>query len=397
MHILILNHNAENHGTFFRCFFLAKHLTQRGHLVTLSCINSKKKILSTHKKKVDGINVLLLPSLGDNSISDLPRHILRAGINIMYGIENNFDIIHSFNVVSPTTGLPTVFFKLMSVFKVKKSKIIVDWDDWWGRGGLTKISGQGKFIESVATYLEENIPKVADSVTVVSQPIKERALGIGIKHDKIFKLINGANEDIIKPLDKIKMREELGLPHNKNILCFVCSVTTTIDFLMKVMKIIIKKKPNVLLIIISPLNKSQLEMMEKSEIRSNILAVGTQPYINVVKYQGASDILLLPRTNNVCDLAGFPARMMDYLCSGRPIVATALGELEIVIHDSNGGLLAHIDDADDFANKIITLIEDKALCDKLGKNGREAAESKYSWEKIADEFEIVYKITKSSS
>jgi glycosyltransferase involved in cell wall biosynthesis len=37
------------------------------------------------------------------------------------------------------------------------------------------------------------------------------------------------------------------------------------------------------------------------------------------------------------------------------------------------------------------LIDDEHLREKLGENGKELVEKKYSWEKISKEFEIIYK------
>ena len=105
---------------------------------------------------------------------------------------------------------------------------------------------------------------------------------------------------------------------------------------------------------------------------------------------GASDILLMPRANNYIELANFPARLMDYIAAGRPVVSTALGEAERIVRESKGGLLAVPNDSADFADKIMKLLENPKLCVQLGRNARKAAEEKFSWQIASKKLEQVY-------
>lgn len=52
MRILILNHNYEKFGTWFRCIRYAKSLSNE-HDVTMICASGKKIDLKIRKKKLD--------------------------------------------------------------------------------------------------------------------------------------------------------------------------------------------------------------------------------------------------------------------------------------------------------------------------------------------------------
>jgi len=63
---------------------------------------------------------------------------------------------------------------------------------------------------------------------------------------------------------------------------------------------------------------------------------------------------------------------------------------ERVIRESNGGLLTAPDNSEDFADKIINLIENPQLCEELGRNARSAAENKFSWQIVTKKLEKAY-------
>ena len=51
--ILILNHNNENYGTYFRCFFIGKYLGRLGYKITMLCASGKNFDLSLRRKKIE--------------------------------------------------------------------------------------------------------------------------------------------------------------------------------------------------------------------------------------------------------------------------------------------------------------------------------------------------------
>jgi len=389
LRILFLNHNPEWSGTFFRIFFLSKYLIRYGHNVLMTSISSQKTSRAT-LKTIDGVRILLHPRLSDIAVGEMPAHIMRGFLNAYVGSASKFDIVHSTTVGCPTTGLPVPAFKIFQALRLRDYKIFVDWDDIWGRDGFMSFTHRGKIIEIIATILEEKVPLCADHVTVVSETIRQRALSVGIRPEKITQIPNGANVEGIKPLPMLQARKSLGLPNDDKILCFVGNLLISVDLLLRSLKIVIRSFPNTRLLLISQLKTDHLRKITALNLTKEVIPVGVQPYTEIPHYLGASDILLMPRANNFIERANFPARLMDYLAAGRPVVATALGEVERVIRESNGGLLAAPDNPEDFADKIIELMENPQLCDELGKNAREAAENKFSWQIVTKKLEKVY-------
>lgn len=243
---------------------------------------------------------------------------MRGFLNAYVGL-SKFDIVHSSNVGCPTTALPVPAYKISQALRLRDYKIFVDWDDTWGRDGLMRFTHRGKIMEMIATLLEEKVPILADHVTVVSETIRQRALSVGIRPEKITQISNGANVEGIKPLSMLQARKSLGLPNDNKILCFVGNLLISFDLLLQSLKIVIKRFPNTRLMLISQLKTEHLEKIAALNLTKEVIPVGVQPYTEIPHYLGASDILLMPRANNFIERANFPARLMDYLaaCSSR--------------------------------------------------------------------------------
>ncbi|MDY6864654.1 MAG: glycosyltransferase family 4 protein [Halobacteriota archaeon] len=381
MKILILNQNTEGKGTYFRCYWFAKYLVKSGHSVTLICLQKERSLRITIRR-AEGIRIILLPRISDSGFKELPAHISRAIMITTFTVFNNYDIVHSFSVASPTTGLPIIPFWFLKKIHLKKYKLVVDWDDWWGKGGLTTHSNQGMLIEEVATLLEEKIPILADRVTTGSSMLFERAISVGVKRENLLKIGNGSNVEYIKLLDKNEVRMRLGL-NDQFTFCFAGSILVNFEFLLKAFNELKKKTPEKFnLIVISQLEENHFKLIEKYNLKNEILYLGRVPYDNLIEYLGASDVLLLPRSNNLLDKCEFPARLGDYMASGRAILSNSVGEVESLLFESQSGLLADADDFENFCENALKLMSDKFLCEELGRNGRFFAENKFSWKDL---------------
>ena len=82
---------------------------------------------------------------------------------------------------------------------------------------------------------------------------------------------------------------------------------------------------------------------------------------------------------------------LEAAAAGLPIIATARGGIPEVVRDGfNGLLLRQKDDDAELAEKIIGLLGDAPLRQRLGQQGREMVQANFTWEKIARDLEEFY-------
>ena len=78
------------------------------------------------------------------------------------------------------------------------------------------------------------------------------------------------------------------------------------------------------------------------------------------------------------------------MAAGIPVVATEAGGNKELVDDGYTGFLIPPNDHIKLANKILLLLQNKELAEKMGKNGKKKVYEKYSWDKIIKEYEKYY-------
>ncbi|MCK5526746.1 MAG: glycosyltransferase, partial [Candidatus Latescibacteria bacterium] len=86
---------------------------------------------------------------------------------------------------------------------------------------------------------------------------------------------------------------------------------------------------------------------------------------------------------------GLSVKLLENMRCGIPVI-TCLGENKKIIEQNDCGLICKWNDINDIADKMETLVKDKGLRERLGKNGRKAVEEHYNWEKMEERLRGVY-------
>lgn len=80
----------------------------------------------------------------------------------------------------------------------------------------------------------------------------------------------------------------------------------------------------------------------------------------------------------------FPTKLGEYLVSGRPVVSSTVGEVGAYLADGDTAMLAAPEDADDCAGRVLRLLEDPELAERVGRAGRALAMREFDYHRHAD-------------
>jgi len=124
-------------------------------------------------------------------------------------------------------------------------------------------------------------------------------------------------------------------------------------------------------------------MVEAAALKQHFLFFGRRG--DVPEILVSCDIAVLPSLAE-----GLPNAVLEYLASGLPVIATALGGNLEVVQDGVTGLLIPPNDPEVLNRALMRLLDDPVLGATLAKAGQEHVQSKFSFERLVLEVERLY-------
>ena len=184
---------VTNHRRFkaaWRSVQIARELVRRGHAVTVLCI-ADTRVFRLVEYDDNGVHIVESPDLlvGRMRSGWDPYDTLRR---ILFLQGKEYDLIHAFET------RPGTIYPILSYRKRRPVPLVIDWIDWWGRGGL--IAEQRPWwyrflFADIETWFEENFRILADASTVISRGLARRAENLGVDPKSIFWIPHGCSED----------------------------------------------------------------------------------------------------------------------------------------------------------------------------------------------------------
>lgn len=371
-------------GAFFHAYHIAKNMVARGHEVTLLSISAENKF-SFSKKIIDGIKLIESPDLLSNQARsgwDLWDTICR----IFYLWNRNYDIVHCLDC-RPAVIFPGLFLKYKN-----KAKLVIEWLDWFGRGGTAseRKSYIRFFMIPIETFFEEKFRKFADGTVGLGEPLTQRAIMMGVNKN-IKTILHGCDTEKIEAFSKQYSRKFLNLEQDALYLGFTGRMRGDVAslFVEIIEKLRFVFKLNVFGLIIGN-TAYNIDKHINKRLDNFIIRTGWIDYKLVNQYMCACDILLLPFKKSLARDSIWPSKLNDYLSVGRPIISSKLSVVNEIFNSYDIGLLVN-DDSGSFTDACIQLINSPQTMNKFGNNARKLAEGDLSWDKIIIELETYYK------
>ena len=206
----------------------------------------------------------------------------------------------------------------------------------------------------------------------------------GIDTDR-FKLENN------KDFNKEKTRKQFNFTKDDFIITFVGRIAEekNIPFLLKNMKELIKKCPNLKLLVIGdgPDLEKYKKYSEKNKITSNTIFAGKVPWENIPKYYLMSDVFVTASQSETQGLT-----VIEAMASSLPVVCINDESFNTTVVDNLNGFIFNNDK--EYKDSIIKLYNDKELLKRLKKGASNTAEMhtvKYFAERVLDVYKIAIK------
>ena len=155
-----------------------------------------------------------------------------------------------------------------------------------------------------------------------------------------------------------------------------------VDYLLQAYKRVKQEIPESRLILVGPgvrLRNKYMKRVKRARLQ-DVVFVGYSSYSDLPRYYKTADVVCAPATG--CESFGIV--LLEAMAVGKPLVASAIEGYNSVMTDGVEGLLVPPKNSEQLAEALITLINDKTICQQMGARGRLTA-LKYDWGNVAQQ------------
>lgn len=353
-----------------RIFKFAEELVRKGHEVTIAYFPM------TRQGESFSCGVRLIPL--DRTIS---AAVLIKNTVLLCKLSSRVDIVH-FQKSQFYAALPAVLAAYLT-----RKPLHYDWDDWEEKIFLAAIRNKKTtaMLTGLSFFLMERcLPFLADSVSVASEALRELALQRGANEKKVFWAPVGADLKQFRPDSPPGgVREKydvngalLVLYHGQLHSC------QYVGLFLKAIRLISKTQGcNRLrfMVLGSGSELKSLKMFaQELGIGEKVIFTDFVPHADIPQYIAAADICVAPFYDNEVTRCKSPLKIVEYMASGKPIVASDVGEVRNMV--GGVGLLVEPGKPEALAEGILELVSNEKLRNTMAVAARQRAETKYNWE-----------------
>jgi len=378
--MLVLNQRGV--GTYWRAYYLAQELCAKGHQVTVMSTSPARRMGVT--EVIDrGVHIVETPDLFSGSLRSGwdPWNVFNR---IRWLKSKDYDLVHSFE------SRPTVIFPALYVSRKCNIPLVMDWADWFGRGGLVE-ERSNPFVRwllyPVETYFEEHFRHRAIGTTVISNKLRERAINLGVRPGTILWLPNGSSFLHYQPQPVQAARKRSNIPPGVPCIGFVGAIFPSDARLMAdAFDLVTQRLPDIHLVIAGycPINIQKMvqcpdKVLQTGFIHQDILS----------DYLSSCDLFWLPMSDIIANQARLPLKLTDYMAFERPIIATNIGDAARLVEEYAIGLVCPPTPSG-LSEATISLINRPILLDEYGNRARKTATEQFDWQMLSSKLEKHY-------
>jgi len=126
-------------------------------------------------------------------------------------------------------------------------------------------------------------------------------------------------------------------------------------------------------------------LADELKVNDKVIFYGRLPVEEMPRFYGMADVMLVTLSDDETISYTLPGKVQSYMAAGKPILASANGEIPIVIADSGCGVCVKAEDAKSFAEKALEM--KNANLDEMGRNSRAYYDEHFLKNKHVDRIE----------
>jgi len=339
-------------------YHLANEFENMGHKVSILTANIEGDLKPDERRVIRLGKSMVVPMNKSNA-----RMTGWVNLSMLSSVVNDYDVIHIHGVIAPTLPLLSL--------KVSRKTNIFTFHPTFESSNLYKISKN-----YLKHYFEKIDGKIAVSVTA---------------RDSICRYFPGDYRIIPNGVDRNRFKA-FGKEKNPFEILFVGRIEPRkgLQFLVDALVEIKRELPRAQITVVGGGYKG-MKLDIPSEVKDSIRFLGFVAPSDLPKIFSRASVFVSPAVSG----ESFGIVLLEAMATETPVIASSIPGYRCVIEDEKNGLLVTPANSKEIADKVITLMKDKNLCENLVKGGLRTA-AKYSWSSIAkDIMDFYYEVDPS--
>ena len=221
--------------------------------------------------------------------------------------------------------------------------------------------------------------KLCDGIFCISQYLKDFYVSRKVKEEKILIVPSTVDSE------RFSISGAKQLPYDYIAYCGSLTIIKDgVNILIDSFSQIANEKPDIDLLLIGKGDSMEEELAIRSQteqlgLGNRVHFLGQLSRAEVPAFLSGAKILALARPKSLIADAGFPSKLTEYLCTGKPIVVTKVGEIPFYLKDGENSFLAEPDSAKDFAAKLRVVLANYEDAMKVGCKGKSLTETVFNY------------------
>ena len=186
-----------------------------------------------------------------------------------------------------------------------------------------------------------------------------------------------------------KVRAAYGLTDRPVVVCVSRLVPRKgQDTLIRALPAVRRQVPDAALLLVGggPYRSRLRRLAEELGVAHAVVFTGTVPWEELPAHYAAGDVFAMPCRTRLggLDVEGLGIVYLEAQATGRPVVVGDSGGAPDAVIEGETGFVVSGHDVDALADRLVSLLEDRALAQRLGEAGRAWVEKEWRWDVQAE-------------
>lgn len=240
--------------------------------------------------------------------------------------------------------------------------------------------------------------RFAQVVTACSNDLKADAIRLGVPESIVRTIVWGADPKLFAPRDDAALRARLGIAPNDLVVLGLGRLVYKkgYQYLLRAVPYVLSEFEEVRFVIggAGSVLDELKQLARELGVENRVCFPGRIAWHDVPAYLSICDVFVAPSIrDHQGNVDGLPTIILEAMAAGKPVVASNIGGIPLVVKDGENGFLVREKDSLQIAEVIKRLLASESLRQRQGAANREKVERELNWARVAWTFVQLYDAT----